>query len=88
VSDPGAARGALLPWLDVLSLRPIALPALALLSGLLSGCPTPVQVPTPDGGRACVTNEDCNPPGATCGELYLCVQDLCEATPSQVVPCR
>lgn len=63
-------------------------PIVVALVTLLPGCPPELQPPVPDGGRACVTNEDCNPPGVTCGELYLCVHDLCEATPSQVVPCR
>jgi hypothetical protein len=61
--------------------------ALAAL-GALSGCPPELQPPVADGGRACTTSADCNPPGVTCGELYLCVHGLCEATPSQVVPCR
>lgn len=58
-----------------------------VLSAPLMGCPPNLQPPTPDGGRACSANADCNPPGTTCGELYLCVQQLCEATPSQVIPC-
>lgn len=65
-------------------------PSIALLMTgalLIVGCPPDLQPPTPDGGRACVGDEDCNPPGTTCGERFLCVQELCESTPSVVVPC-
>jgi len=60
---------------------------LVMSATMTAGCPPDLQPPTPDGGRACALNEDCNPPGTTCGELFLCVQELCEASPSVVVPC-
>jgi hypothetical protein len=68
--------------------RLLALLVATLACLLLPGCPPDLQPPAPDGGRVCATNDDCNPPGVPCGELYLCVQSICEATPSVVMPCR
>lgn len=65
----------------------LSLGTLVLWASALAGCPPDLQPPTPDGGRACVVSADCNPAGVTCGDLYLCVHALCEATPSQVLPC-
>jgi hypothetical protein len=55
---------------------------------VLTGCPPDLQPPLSDGGRACATSADCNAAGVTCGALALCIQQVCEATPSLIVPCR
>lgn len=62
---------------------------LATLAALaLSGCPRHVQEPEPGEAQRCDVLEDCNA-GLRCGDTLLraCVDGLCEATPSLVVPC-
>jgi len=58
---------------------------IALALAALSGCPRDVQAPPPEDAFPCVAIEDCN--ASTCGELRACVDGLCEAEPSLVVPC-
>lgn len=64
------------------------LTALVLLATtLLVGCPRDVQVPDPgEDATPCAETADCNA-GATCGQLKMCVDGLCEATPSLAIPC-
>lgn len=68
--------------------RVVAVLSAVAAAWVLTGCPPDLQPPLADGGRACEASADCNPPGVTCGELTLCVQQVCEATPSLIVPCR
>ncbi len=54
----------------------------------LAGCPREVQEPDPGEGTPCGTLADCNM-GVSCGdrELRVCVDGLCEESPSVVSPC-
>lgn len=52
------------------------------------GCPRDVQEPEPGEATPCEQLADCNG-GPTCGSFPLraCVDGLCEAEPSLVIPC-
>jgi len=54
----------------------------------LAGCPRDVQEPEPGEARPCERLEDCNG-GRSCSEAPMrsCVDELCEAEPSLVLPC-
>jgi len=62
---------------------------LVFAAGLaLAGCPREVQEPGPGEGTPCDTLADCNM-GVSCGDrkLRVCVDGLCEESPSVVSPC-
>lgn len=62
--------------------------SLVLLAITLGGCPRDVEIPDrSEEARSCESEMDCND-GATCGQLRLCVDSLCEAQPSGIVACR
>ena len=46
------------------------------LSLVLAGCP-PEPNASRDGGTACTTESQCNPPGVSCGQISLCVAGYC-----------
>jgi hypothetical protein len=52
----------------------------------LTGCPREVAQPDRADGVPCERTADCNA-GATCGELRICADGLCEGTPSLFIPC-
>ncbi len=65
-----------------MALRWLALFLLAL------GCPRDVEDPERPDGRPCVEDSDCTPPGAECGLVWACVDQVCEEEPSRTRPCR
>ena len=61
---------------------------LAALLVLAAGCPRDVNEPEPPPAAPCTTNAECTPEGAECGLVFVCIDGLCETTPSRRVPCE
>ncbi|MEM6958768.1 MAG: hypothetical protein AAF645_24005 [Myxococcota bacterium] len=57
--------------------------------GALSGCPRDTTEPERPLGQPCQRDEDCLDDGGTfCGAIRACVDQVCEAVPSRVLPCE
>jgi hypothetical protein len=67
-------------------IRRVVFTCLALLTGVLTGCPQTMEA-VRDGGTACTSVAQCNPPGMTCGSIHLCVQGFCTDS-TTVLACR
>jgi hypothetical protein len=59
---------------------------LAFAAVSFAGCP-PTAEATRDGGMTCSSSAECNPGGATCGDIRQCVTGFCTDT-TTIVACR
>jgi hypothetical protein len=66
------------------------LPTFLLLATVpfATACPREVTEPMRPDGRPCVIDEDCTPPGASCGLVFACVDERCEEESSRAEPCE
>lgn len=53
----------------------------------VGGCRRSLETPDRSPGQPCTTDEQCRPADAVCGEIYACVDLVCETEPSRTVPC-